>query len=106
MKITPGGWDRNIKPVTKYPIVFAGRNTHIAQIITRGIPIEQAEANCNLIAAAPDLLEAAKLMLEFYNDLSASNPGFMGKLALQDYGRWNDAINKLPNAINRAEGKI
>ena len=58
MSHTPGPWDRNIKPASKYPIIFAGRNTHVAQVITRGIPDDQAEGNADLIAAAPDMLAA------------------------------------------------
>lgn len=54
---TPGPWGRNIKPASHYPIVYAGRNTHIAQVITQGLTEAEAEANCNLIAAAPELLE-------------------------------------------------
>lgn len=53
---TPGPWHRNIHPVSRYPIVFAGRNTHIARVITQGLTDSEAEANCDLIAAAPDLL--------------------------------------------------
>lgn len=56
-----------------------------------------------LIAAAPELLAAAKKMLAFWDDLSKSNPGFMGKLCLNDYQRWNEALCELPNAIAKAE---
>lgn len=53
---TPGGWSRNIKPASKYPIIFAGRNTHVAQVCTSGLTESEVEANCALIAAAPALL--------------------------------------------------
>jgi len=54
---TPGPWNRNIAPATKYCVIFAGRNEHIASIrhIKEG---DEAEANHNLITAAPDLLAA------------------------------------------------
>ena len=58
MPRTPGPWNRNIKPASRYPTVFAGRNTHVAMVVARGLPEEEIEANCNLIAAAPDLLAA------------------------------------------------
>lgn len=29
-KHTPGPWHRNIPPASKYPIVFSGRNAHVA----------------------------------------------------------------------------
>lgn len=55
---TPGPWGRNIKPASRYPVVFAGRNTHVAMVITKRLTDEVVEANCDLIAAAPDLLAA------------------------------------------------
>jgi hypothetical protein len=60
---TPGPWHRNIKPATRYPTIFAGRNTHVAQVVSQGIGASEVEANCNLIAAAPDLLAALNAML-------------------------------------------
>jgi len=55
---TKGPWYRNIKPAAKYPTIFAGRNTHVAQVTTVGLSPEEIEANCNLIMAAPELLDA------------------------------------------------
>lgn len=74
-KYTQGGWDRNIAPAAKYPIIFAGRNTHVAQLITRGLPAEEQEANANLIAAAPDLLEALRDLLAHEGEISYSGIG-------------------------------
>ena len=68
MSHTPGPWDRNIKPASKYPIIFAGRNTHVAQVITRGIPDDQAEGNADLIAAAPDMLAALDAFVQWHAD--------------------------------------
>jgi len=59
---TRGGWHRNIKPASKYPVIFAGRNTHVAQVITRGLGDDEAEANADLIAAAPALYEALEAL--------------------------------------------
>jgi hypothetical protein len=55
IKHTPGPWHRNIPPASKYPIIFSGRNTHVAQVCVGGLTPEEIEANCNLISAAPDL---------------------------------------------------
>lgn len=56
---TKGGWHRNVPPATKFPTIFAGRNTHVARVVVDGgLTPEEIEANCNLIAAAPRLLEA------------------------------------------------
>lgn len=52
---TPGQWHRNIKPAWQYPIIFAGRNTHVARVLTTGLPEDEVEANCDLIADAPRL---------------------------------------------------
>ena len=41
---------------------------------------------------ALEALEALRLMNAHYDDLSKSNPGFMGKLCLQKYGLWNEAL--------------
>jgi hypothetical protein len=57
---TKGPWHRNIKPATKYSVVFAGRNTHVARVIVDGLTPDEVEANINLIAAAPELLELAQ----------------------------------------------
>lgn len=57
-KHTQGEWARNIKPASKYNTIYAGRNTHVAQLATSGLSEEEIEANCNLIVAAPELLEA------------------------------------------------
>lgn len=64
----------------------------------------EAAANAQLIASAPELLNAAKKFLEFYQDLVTSNPGLIGKCALQDYQRWNEALIELPAAIAKAKG--
>lgn len=55
---TPGPWHRNIKPAKKYPIIFAGRNTYIANVYSEEMSTEEMEANANLVRAAPDLLKA------------------------------------------------
>lgn len=54
---TPGPWHRNIRAGGKYPVVFAGRNQHVAQVVQQADPAE-TEANIDLIAAAPELLAA------------------------------------------------
>lgn len=58
-----------------------------------------------LCDAAGELLRAAKKTKAFIDDLSKSNPGFLGKLVLQDYAQFNEAMIELPRAIAKAEGK-
>jgi hypothetical protein len=59
-KHTPGPWHRNIKANGKYPVVFAGRNQHIAQAIQQKDGNE-TEANIDLISSAPELLGALEI---------------------------------------------
>lgn len=65
-KHTPGPWHRNVPPARKYCVVFSGRNTHVAAVKSDGLTDSEIEANCNLIAAAPDLLEALEVILRKY----------------------------------------
>ena len=65
-KHTPAPWHRNIRANGKYPVIYAGRNTHVA--MAKGhdyLPPEEIEANIDLIAAAPELLEALKNILSY-----------------------------------------
>ena len=73
-KHTPGPWHRNIKPVSSYPVVFAGRNTHVATISTKGLADIEAEANCNLIAAAPIMSDTLKRAAHILAELPDQSP--------------------------------
>lgn len=98
---TPGPWHRNIKPASKYPVVWSGRNTHVAAIVPgaprrsgsdAGMSEEEQEANINLIVAAPDLLFALKSLVE----------------DVGDYLAWERpclALDTAQAAIARAEGR-
>lgn len=81
-----------------------GCGTYFPASILRDPKCELCKQIDQLKAQRDELLEAAKLMLEFWDDLSKSNPGFMGKLCLQDYARWNMALLKLPAAIVNCGG--
>jgi hypothetical protein len=65
---TPGPWERNIKPATKYSTVWSGRNTHVAHVTSNGLSPEEVEANISLVAAAPDLLAALVGLVEEWDD--------------------------------------
>jgi len=93
-KHTQGPWGRNIAPAWKYPIIFAGRNTHVAKLITDELPESEQEANARLIAAAPDLLAAAEALVEFADSNNRIN--LTGKLA--------EAVGLARAAIAKAEG--
>lgn len=113
VKHTPGGWGRNIPPATKYPVIYAGRNTHVA-IVKTDLPPEEVEANANLIAAAPDLLAALKLaaveveaQLEAFTDsyTIGGNLETMDRDERAEWGRLAQLSAQCIGAINRAEGK-
>lgn len=40
------------------------------------------------------------LMRRHCDDLYKSNPGFMGKLCLQDYALWNEALMAMDSAVS------
>lgn len=65
-KYTPGPWHRNVPPASKYPTIFSGRNTHVCILDTRSKTAEELEANADLIAAAPSLLEALRDLLAYH----------------------------------------
>ena len=52
-----------------------------------------------LLAERDRLREALSLLWDAVEDLSGSNPGFLGKLVLQDYARWNEAFIKARAAL-------
>jgi hypothetical protein len=64
MAYTPGPWHRNIKPASKYPTIFAGRNTHICHLSTGEKTDAELEANISLITASPDLLAALEALTD------------------------------------------
>ena len=64
---------------------------------------EESEIDWKLVAF--DALDALQTFNAFYNDLAKSNPGFMGKLCLQNYGQWHEALLK-SDAIQRKYARI
>lgn len=75
---TPGPWHRNIRAAGKYPTVYAGRNAHIAVVKQAASP-EETEANIDLIAAAPDLLDALRMIAD-WADSNVADPALNGPL--------------------------
>lgn len=87
-KHTPGPWHRNIKPARKYPTIWSGRNTHVAYVEGGTLSDDEIEANINLIAAAPDLLEALESVVAYH--CHHSDVGVAGQV----YDKAIAAINK------------
>ena len=88
VKHTKGPWKRFARVIENSPSDFI-----IADKAFKGTVIATCndEANANLIAAAPDLIEAAKLVLD--------------ARALGDRDDEAFALGKLQDAIAKAEGK-
>ena len=79
-------------------ICFMTRPTHfIGQDKRYKKEIDEAEANAQLIAAAPELLEALQILVNKTEELAT-----IVRLITKDQG---DAINKAKDAINKALGK-
>lgn len=102
-RIPPGPW--SMRHPHGPDVVDAGGDLVVSLTYEKETPDDVCDAIERLIAAAPILLSAAKKFLAFYEDLAKSNPGFMGKLALQNYQQWNEALMELPAAIAKAEGR-
>lgn len=58
---TPGPWHHNIAPATKYPAIWAGRNTHVARVDT-SLPADEVEANLRAIVEVPNMIEALRAL--------------------------------------------
>lgn len=88
MNHTPGPWHRNIRANGKYPVVFAGRNQHVAKVEQQSTGAE-TEANIDLIAAAPDLLACLLDVLDADGDLYA-----------MDFDRYRAVVDRALGAVN------
>lgn len=99
-KHTPAPWHRNIKSKdARYPVIFAGRNQHIASAKGHGqLAPEEIEANIDLIAAAPELLEALEELRDFMTEKTVLTS--TARIIWQLY-----AVNKANAAINKARGE-
>ena len=94
MTHTPGPWHRNIKPARKYGVIFAGRNTHVARLAVEGLADDEIEANCDLITAAPEMLDTLRMLLTHVKECRK-----------HDCPPDNYAIVAIEVAIAKAEGR-
>lgn len=61
-KHTPGPWKKFDSAFPQFFVCVAGKD--ICKVSSGDVTLLEAEANANLIAAAPDLLEALEALLE------------------------------------------
>jgi hypothetical protein len=100
---TPGPWSRNIKADGKYPIIFVGRNTHVAQALGHNsLSPDEIEANISLIATAPKLLEELKRGLE---DIQSFREDLDNREYLNILERLDKQEEAYKQAIALAEGR-
>lgn len=116
-KHTPGPWHRNIKPASKYPTVWAGRNTHVASLLghrdggNNRLSEEELEANIDLIATAPELLTALKTLLKANDDVQTALadgpdvPGWDRSALPKAQAAVTEAERAALAVINKAEGQ-
>lgn len=82
-KHTPGPWHRNIRARGKYPVVFSGRNKHVTVVCQQRNP-DETEANIDLVAAAPELLDDLREAWNLVMFLVSHLQGRMGEGALAE----------------------
>jgi hypothetical protein len=104
---TPGPWE------TRWPkfdcVIVGQQDLSLARVYFDGRNDAEAEANANLIAAAPDLLEALKGLYELVPDcdgdyLLDGNKGEFALKAIRVPGI-GDACRQARAAIAKAEGR-
>lgn len=105
---TPGPWrslpDSRQQKGHTFPgfRIDSAERSLMAWIETGDATDAEARANARLMAAAPDLLEALQALWGYFEDLQKSNPGYLGKMCLQDYGQLNKALILTPAALKKA----
>lgn len=106
---TPGPWQWSVAEDSPCADIRAG-DTTVAYVLwghgyfdgQRLPPIEQAEANAPLIAAAPDGLELAQDLLQFWSDPDAfGDEASVTRLA----GKLGPIIDKARKLTAKAEGR-
>lgn len=97
---SPGSW-HVIRVPGNSRLVIHSEHYDIAETKHAG-DAEREAANAQLIAAAPDLLAALTALWGYVKDLQESNPGYLGRLSLQNYEQFNQALLLTPRAIAKA----
>ncbi|MFZ4394172.1 MAG: hypothetical protein ACOYOU_00940 [Kiritimatiellia bacterium] len=71
------------------------------KVIARAVNPVTGHSEPDWRSVAMEALNALRLFNAHYDDLSKSNPGFLGKLVLQDYGLLNEALIASGNALSK-----
>ncbi len=102
---TKGPWEVTFPVVRasedKYIIADVGNREHLPSSKIRKRPEDEERANARLIASAPELLEALKLFVQFFDEMPK---GQLGRIVC-DIGILNNAFIQSSKAIAKAESK-
>ena len=94
MKHSPGPWTAYDNAAYGTAIKSGQINKYVANVhMYAGLSLETYQANARLIAAAPDLLEAARMMADLVDDL-----------LVQAGANYADELAAARAAITKAEG--
>lgn len=74
-------------------------------IIAQMRDCEHQKQYAELFAAAPELLAALRDLWAHLDDMQKSNPGYLGKLVLQDYGLWIESYCKTERVLAKLASK-
>ena len=94
MEYTKGEW--KVEPIIKNTIFGIFTEYHHYELARVFIHNGEQEANANLIASAPDLHEALKLAVEYFESLAG---------VPQNVSLFNKTLSSCDKAIKKAEGK-
>ncbi len=105
---TPGPWfaypENDSQAITKDDETQTGEwkeEYGLQVVLSSSERLSVKVADLRLMAAAPELLEALELLWAFIDDLGKSNPGFLGKLVLQDYAQMNQSYIKTEKILSK-----
>lgn len=89
-KHTPGPWGAFHGSVIAKSITYSNsRSNRVCHIEREGTPSSEVDANANLIASAPELLEALKEALALIGSMSACGFGL-----IETHNKWSDIVAK------------
>lgn len=101
-KHTQGFLSRNIKPASKYPILFTGRNEHMFQVCTEGKSGEEIEVNLQRLMDCWNACEgiADPSVIPLILSLIYEARPYINNSEIN-----NNFETRILNALARAEGK-
>lgn len=104
-RATPGPWQRNIKPATRYPTVFSGRNNHVLYMAAEGKTEAQVEADIDFVIRARTALPILVVSLQnFLSEYKTLEQEHFSKV--QELDRAKEEIKSLTVQIEELKSQI